>query len=177
MATLNIEIDEADQGHFWLMMELFSQDARFWMEATHSTAAERELGRMRRQAALRFMKAARMAKRKRATLQILEDREIGPKSPRVLDASVATSKDDVKNTIGHAGKFVFVIDERRYYEWSEESRKWEIAADEFQPFVKADREVLECPHGCGPLDFVDGENLHCPKCGDEWNYLVLKGIS
>jgi hypothetical protein len=75
MSTIKIEIEEGDQDHFWLMMEMFAANSRFWIEATHSTQAERELGRIRINAVLRFMRAARNAKRHHDTLQILEDRE------------------------------------------------------------------------------------------------------
>jgi hypothetical protein len=75
MSTIKIEIEEGDQDHFWLMMEMFAANSRFWIEASHSTQAERELGRIRINAVLRFMRAARNAKRSHDALQILEERE------------------------------------------------------------------------------------------------------
>lgn len=84
MSTIKIEIEEGDQDHFWLMLEMFMANSSFWREATHSIEAERELGRVRYQAGLRFMRSARNAKRHHDALQILEEREADAREGKQL---------------------------------------------------------------------------------------------
>jgi hypothetical protein len=33
--------------------------------------------------------------------------------------------------------------------------------------------AFDCPEGCGPLNFSDGEMGTCPQCGNEWSYAAL----